>query len=534
MTTRRKILILGGVMLALALMIPITAQATAFTWSGTTSNAWNLNTNWGGSGFPNAYTDTATIGTVIANTPVSLSTTALLGVASGNALILSNVAGSATGLDITSTGILGMQGGIGLSSSTTNGRKITIEGILRNDSTSGGTYTIGGGTNAGDIIQLVGGTISSLSTGSNAGIWAFQRPVQGYGTISSPFTNTNTISANVSGQTLHIAGTSTAAGSLTSTGGGILSLESALTGVTLPSGTGTVNLAGATITGMTNNSANQTINLTADSAVGGTISQNQYLYMVLNGHQLNFNVGTYNNVSGGANPAFTVDTGTLNNVSAASTIGSGDGITIAGGTIKNSSTSNIFTIAAPITGYGTLNGGSFANGLTISGGSVKASGGTLTLSGNITSGGIGFNTGTGATDVLNLTGNISGNNFISPASLTQGTVNINGATMNGTGAGMSFGNNSVGGFPINVTSTSILTGAFTNYGNLIINGGVTLNGSGITQFATQPTGTVTVQSGAAPTWGGTFLNAGQYISDLSTNTFTNLTVASTGSIKSLG
>ena len=165
-----KLYFTAAVVLALLMLVPASVQATAYTWTGTTSSAWNVTTNWSGGTFPNAYTDTATLGTVITNTPVSLTTTALLG-GGGTVLTLSNVAGSATGLDIAATtGILGMQGNIVLSSSSTNGRKITIEGILRNDAASSATtYTISGGTNAGDIIQLVGGTISSL----NGGIWAF-------------------------------------------------------------------------------------------------------------------------------------------------------------------------------------------------------------------------------------------------------------------------------------------------------------------------------------------------------------------------
>ena len=122
----------------------------------------------------------------------------MLGAASGTVLTLSNVAGSPTGLDIAGTGILGVKGNIVLSSGTSNGRKITVEGILRNDAASSATtYTISGGTPPVNIIQLNGGTISSL----NGGGWTFVGRL-GYGTISSAFTAT--VTANVAGQTLHI------------------------------------------------------------------------------------------------------------------------------------------------------------------------------------------------------------------------------------------------------------------------------------------------------------------------------------------
>ena len=205
-----------------------------------------------------------------------------MGAASGNVLTLSNVAGSATGLDITSTGLLGVQGGISLSSGTTNGRNITIEGTLRNDAASSATtYTIGGGTNAGDFIQLVGGTISSL----NGGTWTFSRPVQGYGTISSVFTGT--VTANVAGQTLHITnplesisaaslgnsggilsleGTTLSGGALTATGGGKTILDhGTFTGGTIVATAGEVDLKGATLNSVSNMSGN--VQLTDDSAL---------------------------------------------------------------------------------------------------------------------------------------------------------------------------------------------------------------------------------------------------------------------------
>ena len=497
-----------------------TAQATAFTWSGTTSNAWNLNANWGGSGFPNAYTDTATIGTVITNTPVSLSTTALLGVASGSALTLSNVAGSATGLDITSTGTLGMQGGITLSSSTTNGRKITIEGILRNDAASSATtYTIGGGTNAGDIIQLVNGTISS----QNGGVWAFARPVQGYGIISSPFTNSSTISANVSGQTLHI------------TGSEHRRWHHAAARVALPclwnlplpiclllSSAGAVNLNGATITGMTLNSPTQTINLTGDSTLKGTITENQYTTFALNGHTLNLNgLGNYGNGLSSTQHSFNVGTGTLNNSGTTFTTLTGTmPVTLTGGNITNTGGS-LFTIVPAISGYGLISGVSLGGG-----GSATASGGNLTFDGGTgvtlgSSSGSGANLISSAGNTLDLKGKLT---YINPGFINPGggTINFDGVTI---AAGTWSPTLSAGA--INVTNNSFLTsttGTFNSAATLAINSGNTLDASAA-NFTN--TGTVNVQAGAIANWGN-FTNNGAYKSDPSTNNFVTLTVGSTG------
>ena len=142
MITLRKTVLLGLVILALALMVPLTAQATSYSWTGTTSNVWPLDTNWGqtsGTGlFPGsgtAYGDQATINAA-ANNPVTLSTTETLG-GGGTALTIgTSASGTATDLNIASGGTLGMQGGIFITAPTSGSNKnrgITIAGILRND-----------------------------------------------------------------------------------------------------------------------------------------------------------------------------------------------------------------------------------------------------------------------------------------------------------------------------------------------------------------------------------------------------------------
>jgi len=524
---------IGSVLLLLAVsLLPVMAQATGYTWSGTTSNAWNDNTNWGGAGFPNAYTDTATIGTVILNTPVTLSTTALLGAASGTVLTLSNIAGSAIGLDITGTGLLGVQGNIVLSSGTTNGRKITIEGTLRNDAASSATtYTISGGTNAGDIIQLVGGTISSL----NGGKWTFSRPVQGYGTISSVFTGT--VLANVAGQTLHITNplVSIGAASLTNTGG-ILSLEGitlsggALTttgsGVTLLLGTtstggtivstaGETDLNGATLNGVTNMSGN--VKLTGDSAVNtGGISN-----MLFNGHKLDV-TGTITNYG-----SIHVDAGTLNNAatSGTTTVGNSNFLYLTGGSITNTGGSTL-VLGTNISGYGSVSGVASQTYAFI------ANGGTLTVDGGAgialgTHAGSGVTMQANASSTLDLKGTL---NVINPGLIypTTGAVALDGVTINtydptgGAGGTPITWNETVNTGAVNVVANSTLIGKFTSTAALTINSGINLNAAGAT-FINSSGGTVNNNGGTAA-WGD-FTNSGTYTSTMSTQTFNSLTIA---------
>ena len=253
------------VVLALAL-VPVTAQATTYIWTGdsSTTHAWDFNTNWGASStaFPNAYTDTATL-TTTTNWPATIgigtTNTIHLG-ASGAALTTTGTGATTVALDIASSGVLGMKGNIA------NTRRITVEGTLSNDDS--GAHTISGTGN----ILLNGGILSSAGGGS----WTLGQAVNGYGTISSPFTNTSTITANSSGNTLHITGSSTAGGGLSSTSGAILSLQSAITGANVASGNaGEIALNGATLTNFTQNAASGTIQVTGNSTSQRHLRQKQ-------------------------------------------------------------------------------------------------------------------------------------------------------------------------------------------------------------------------------------------------------------------
>ncbi|MCX5682413.1 MAG: hypothetical protein NT049_01850 [Planctomycetota bacterium] len=437
-----------------------TGQAALFTWSGTTSNAWELGSNWGGSSFPSLYTDQATIG-ASANNPVSLTTTKLLGGATTVLTIANYSPTNATAMDIAAAGTLGLQGNISLSSGTTNAKKITVEGTLRNDGTAGTPYSITGGTAAGDMIQLVGGTISSL----NGGIWNFARPVQGYGTISSPFTNTNVITANVSGQTLHITGSSTAGGTLTSgLSGAILSLESALTTVTI-NHTGEVDFNGAVLSGTTTlaNSGTAAFNVTGNSTLSGTITRNTNTpFTIIGGNTLNMAACTFGNVSGGS-ACIAIGTGTLNFSSGASTVGNGDAITLAGGQITT--TGGTFTNGTPITGRGTI-----ALPMTTSN-AIKASGGTLAVTNGLNVNGTTLLTNGVAGDVLDLQGSVNfgsgGFLYTNPSGNTgSGEIRLDGATLQGT-----INSNLLGQGAVNVVNNSTVSGTYNSSATLGINSG---------------------------------------------------------------
>lgn len=417
------------VIIALALagifLLSFTAQASPYTWTGINSNDWATSGNWNVSGFPNAYTDTATIPYLATRPTVSLSTLALLG-GGGTALTISNKSTGTTvnALDITGSGTLGMQGGISIGTR----RTLTIEGILRNDAASSATsYNIAGTT------ILNGGTISSL----NGGIWNFSNGVTGNGTISAPFSlNGGVVSATGSGQTLHITGNVTTnvqrglGGNIAGAAGNLLSIE----GGTITAGpginNGIDNYNNVDLRGTFNGiylylDGSGTYNLRGDSTWNGGYLNTMYF----NGHKLDVNgtVGNYGSVH--------VDSGTLNNPGAAlATIGNGNFIYLAGGSITGAPGSNGFAFATNLRGYGTI-----STPVTINAsGSLAVNGGTLAIT-NTTLNNVGGATISNASDgtvhVTNSTANWG--NFVNNGALISdpSTQTFNNLTVGaGTGA----------------------------------------------------------------------------------------------------
>ncbi len=450
-----KILMWTSLVLVVSLLVPLNARATSYTWTGDTSatKSWDAPANWGSSAFPNAYTDTATL-TTTTDWP------ATIGIGTTNTIQLgtsttTGSGGTTVALDIASGGTLGLKGNIA------NTRRIQIDanGILSNNDSA--THTISG---TGGNILLDGGTLSS----AGGGVWTLSQAVNGYGTISAPFTNTGGISANSSGNTLVITGNSTSGGSLTATGGGILSLQSTITGGTISTGNsgGVVDLNGASLTGVTFTSPGSgTVNLTGNSTFAGTIGLNNYLTYTLGGangaHTLNLNGASVSNF--GSGPAlFSISTGgVLNNFgSAASSIGSSDPVTLAGGSVTSTG-AGTFTVNDPITGYGTVSGPLVAFG------GITAKGGQLTVDGTggaVTSTSGGFGTDGLSGSILDLKGSISVPNM-TPG--TNGVIQLDGASLNG-----SINNSgSAGGGTVKVVNTSTVNGTYWTGAALAINTG---------------------------------------------------------------
>ena len=420
---------------ALTLMVPLAAQATGYTWTGTASTTdWATSGNWNVSGVPSTYSDQATINYLSAHPTVTLNTTEFLGAASGNALTIGakspNSGSTVYALTIGSGGLLGMQGGISIGSRRT--LIIDAGGTLRNDAASSATtYTI-----AGTPI-LTGGTISSL----NGGGWSVTG-ISGYGTISAPITTTGIISNNVANQTLHITGNvNTGAqrglgGTNTFASGALFSIEGGtITGTASGAGItnyNLVNLRGTfdNITLYADGNYNQAtpgdwnyFNLTGDSSWNnGALN-----IMKFNGYKLDVTGTVTNFASSGL--GVDVGTGTLNNPgTAVTTIGNGNTITLAGGSITGAAGSEGFKFATNLKGYGTI---STPVEIDASGG-LQVSGGTLAVTNTTVNnvGGAGISIASGA--AINMTnstanwGNLTNNGaYISdPSTQTFNTLTV--------------------------------------------------------------------------------------------------------------
>lgn len=141
----RKQLLISTAALALA---PFAAQAAAISWTGATSSAWGIATNWNTGAVPTT-TSAVTIGNAT-NNPVQITTPVSLNVTSG-----ANV-GSLT---------------------INSGESLNIG--------TGGSLTMGT-----HLITLSGGTLSSSGTGA-----IISGPISGFGTLNAQF-NSSTLTAN--------------------------------------------------------------------------------------------------------------------------------------------------------------------------------------------------------------------------------------------------------------------------------------------------------------------------------------------------
>jgi hypothetical protein len=475
---------------ALALLVPLTAQATSFTWSGGVNSNWVQTTSpydWTGGSSSNGrypgqthtnYTDLATINSAT-NNPVTLSSAVTLG-----GLTIGSSAGDTFGnaLTINSSGILEMQGGI------SNVKNITLNGTgaLRNDGTSGTHYAIGG---SGGTVTLTGGAISS----SAGGIWDFNQAVSGYGTISAPVTNNSTVTAN-NATALNITGAFTNSGTLnagTSIG--------SPTGLLVFGTGGSLSGNAANVYGTASNNTASTMALSLFNLYGGT----------LNGSHGYTNASTW----GGYGTIQTLtNTGTLNANNAVTPLTLSGTTTNTGGTLASSGGS--FVNSGNLNGYGTIAAALANNGNITS----NTSGQTFLITGNVTDHG-NMTSASGAK--LDLRSIIAGNNnsgSFGGATITAsagGEVDLNGATLSnlylsGPAATSKFnltGDSSIGGtvnysangtFNFNGHTLNMLAGNAPNSGASL----------GATGAINLDTGTLNNSTNYTANLGGTFNLAG--------------------------
>jgi hypothetical protein len=185
-------------------------------------------------------------------------------------------------------------------------------------------------------------------------------------------------------------------------GANTATLNGSLTGPGTFSSTGAVNLSGATLSGLTLAGSGGQENVLGDTTLTGTINYATHPRPSISAAPTApalHDTATLS-VTGTGQGAFTIGTGgVLNNKNKASSITTVGTIGMSGGSITNTSgtggtTAGLFTIANPVSGYGSISGNVALNGtgLTASGG-VVGTPQTLTVDGGA---GAGIALGTGA------------------------------------------------------------------------------------------------------------------------------------------
>jgi fibronectin-binding autotransporter adhesin len=413
--------------------------------------------------------------------------------------------------NLTNTGTLNVQnnGEILSTGTITNNGTITLQG--------GGNQTYFYAPNATVLTgtgTLVLGSTNNQYTGNVDGPGGFtnDETITGAGTIDTGvFVNNGTINANVSGQTLVLqslsAGTANTK-TMEATSGGTLELNGSswnnaggtitagtnsavdltasvsITGGTLStSGTGSqIFVAGSNVVSLTGLTNTGTLNVQNNGQIdsSGTITNNGTITLQASGNQTYFYspvattlTGTGTLVMGSTNGQYTgnvdVSTGLTNDetITGAGTLGGGTFINngtvnanVGGQTLlmqSFSTATNTKTLEASGGGTMLFNGSAWTN----TGGTIEAeSGSAVNLQGSVSiTGGTLTTSGTGAINLLN-------SNDAYLTSLTNsGTLNVqNNAQLNFTGTMTNSG------------TVNILGTGNTTY--LIINGSVTLNGSG--------------------------------------------------------
>ena len=209
--------------------------------------------------------------------------------------------------------------------------------------------------------------------------------------------------------------------------------------------------------------------------------------------------GTTNNTTG----TTLTNIGTITNSSNSTLTNSGTLDNSAGTTLNNDS-------GATLTNNGTVTNGT---------GSTINNSGTLANAGTLDNSGVTNNSGT-----LSNTGTINNSGTLNTA-----TIFTNAGTYTGSGNAIINGDVANNG-TMNLTGTTSSSGNQTVYGSITNSGSVTVSNANLTVNGTVTNSQAIQVTNANLTYNGTFTNNGAYISDPSTQQFTNLIIGTSGYI----
>jgi hypothetical protein len=547
---------LGATAVALALNSGW-ARATVSSWTGSSSNAWELGANWSSGVFPNGAADTAVID-LPTNAPVQITSGITLGGSTSSSLTIGDNA-AATGLHIANGGTLTLTGA---TAGITSDKIIALEGLLE------ATYSpyvpphhappplsIYPVTGAGSI-TLLGGTINGTGT---KGAWGIDVPITGSGTLANRVYLSSTVTVddgatmNITGGVVLQGGTLAAqgsgfynnAGSIGGYGtiaaplnpggqipnsGGVTSLLSDISGGCrigheTETDVGSITLTGTSAAHINFDNDSGPVNLIGDPVFSGYVDIGSNGPFNLNGHRITLTYGP-----GNAPPvvgiisAVTIGTGTIDNATATNLEFSQGPYTLAGGSLTSSGGGAFIrggiygwgVISAPIIPCGSaaiVSANSPGQALRILNSVVLT---IPTINGNLiaTNGGI-LELGQGS--VVTTAGPSNFTGYISPGS---GTVRLAGTHITGgsspirlnTGATNVTADSTVGG-PIDCAATlaidpgvalgisggaasvSLSGGSLTNHGTLAIGAGLLTNAMA-GMYSLNGDGVVTLAGGA--------------------------------------
>jgi hypothetical protein len=471
------------------------------TWKGTTSTDWSTASNWNNSHVP-ALNDTITIQTVTrTNFAPTLSTssatlksltisgTTSLTIASGATLTVTNGTSLTSSGGITGNGVVSST----IAATATSTATITASGgtlEIQQAITNSGALKLAVSSGASDTLLLdAASAATSLTFSGSTG--TLELNTSGALTLTSPLAiGANTVKLDAAGTAqLTAAGVTLAGGTISGTGS--LAGATALTGygtvsAPLMTGTGTITASGGTLdlTGLVG-SRPLAIDATkvSDLKIDGTATSSAAI-SITNANQT---------LEIGASGALTI--------TGAQSVTNGT-IKLDGGTLTDSSGVTLGS-GSKLTGFGTFNPAFTGT----NSGTVTASGGTLALTANISaSSGLNFNIADSASSILKLNGTVGGTNTFAFVG-THGALELNDVTISAGGLHFS---GSVSGLSVAGSANPDLS--TTNYVNVqaTITTAVLTDSTHIALFnGSTDLGTITLASATTATHVDWFADSGQ-------------------------